>query len=59
MSEYATMAVSASYWTKNPELRFVRRDGKLILQYLESRHYTDRIEGVWLDVPVAEEETKE
>lgn len=51
--------IAISYHTNNQGLRFVRRDGKLILQHLEARHYTDRIEHVWLDVPVAEEETKE
>lgn len=49
------MYAENSYWTKKPELRFVKRDGKLILQYVQVRTYANKEERVWLDVPVDEE----
>lgn len=58
MSEAEWTYGESNYWTKSNTLRFVVRDGKHILQYLQTRVYANKEENVWIDVPVAEE-TKE
>lgn len=48
--------VHSAYTTSSPSLRFVKRGDRAILQYMEVRRYHDKVENVWVNVPMEESE---